>query len=49
MNKSGTVRVSSGADYPVPYGLMIDGVIYPLEGQPPLATSGGWFKPSGGS
>jgi hypothetical protein len=30
-----------------PYGLEIDGAVYPLDGQPPLATTNGWGQVPG--
>lgn len=39
----GTYSACGGTDDPrLPYGIMIDGAIYPLGGQPPLAVSHGW-------
>jgi hypothetical protein len=38
---SATVPVAAPSWAP-PLGVVIDGVVYPLEGQPPVAVSHGW-------
>lgn len=30
-----------------PYGLEVDGAVYPLQGEPPLATTKGWGRVPG--
>lgn len=30
-----------------PYGIEVDGAIYPLQGEPPLATTKGWGRVPG--
>ena len=43
MNQSGEIPVSPKSDISLPYGVMIDGVVYPLENQPDKAVPKPWF------
>jgi hypothetical protein len=37
----------TGGERPSPYGIVLDGAVYPLAGQPPVAVSKGWGRPPG--
>ncbi len=43
----GTVPIGRENGDGLPYGIVIDGAVHPLEGQPPPATTKGWGRVPG--
>lgn len=41
-----TWEIAVDPDPAPPNGVVIDGVVYPLEDQPPIAKGGAWWRPT---